>query len=71
MKRNNIAILIYMLVLATFFTSCEDWLNLYPENSQTTDQYWQTKEDVEAVVAAGYVKLQDGLDEMFVRDEIL
>ncbi len=70
MKSKNISKLMCMLVIATFFTSCEDWLNLYPENSQTTDQYWQTKEDVEAVVAAGYVKLQDALDEMFVWGEI-
>ena len=61
---------ISILFLAVFLTSCEGWLELYPENSQTSDQYWQTKEDVEAVIAAGYVKLQKSIDYLFVWGEI-
>ncbi len=56
------------LVLASL--SCQEWLNLYPENAQTSDQYWQTREDVEAVVAAGYVKLRGSVDQLFVWGEI-
>lgn len=60
------------LVLLTllFATSCENWLNLYPENAQTNDQYWQTKEDVESVIVAGYVKYQKAIDQLFVWGEI-
>ena len=66
-RLRNISI-VFLMVLT--MTSCDNWLNLYPENSQTTDQYWQTKEDVEAVVAAGYVKFQKAVDDLFVWGEI-
>lgn len=67
---NKIKILSLVAVFAFASVSCNDWLELYPENSQTTDQYWQTKEDVESVVAAGYVHLQDAIDYLFVWGEI-
>jgi len=67
---NSIKYLIVTLLVLLTASSCEDWLNLYPENAQTTDQYWQTKEDVLAVVAAGYVKLQKSVDRLFVWGEI-
>ncbi len=59
-----------VILLALLALSCQDWLNLYPENAQTTDQYWQTREDVEAVVAAGYIKLRSAVDKLFVWGEI-
>ena len=36
------------------FTSCNDWLDVLPNNEQVTDDYWKSKEDVEAVIASGY-----------------
>jgi hypothetical protein len=30
---------------------------VFPENNQSTVQFWKTKEEVEAVIGAGYVKL--------------
>ena len=35
-------------------TSCNDWLDVLPNNEQVTDDYWKSKEDVEAVIASGY-----------------
>lgn len=35
-------------------TSCNDWLDVKPNNEQITDDYWQSKEDVESVVMSGY-----------------
>lgn len=35
-------------------TSCSDWLDILPNNEQVTDNYWKSKEDVEAVIASGY-----------------
>lgn len=58
----------FLLIFTT--SACEEWLDLYPENAQTTDQYWQTKEDVQAVVAAGYIKLRKSVDDLFVWGEI-
>ncbi len=66
----KIKIISIALILLLSFGSCNNWLDLYPENSQTSDQYWQTKEDVESVVAAGYVKLQKSIDYLFVWGEI-
>lgn len=34
--------------------SCDGWLDVLPNNEQVTDNYWQSKEDVEAVIASGY-----------------
>lgn len=50
---------IVTLLIVTFTASaCQDYLTILPENNQSTDQYWKTKEDVEDVLGAGYVKLQ-------------
>lgn len=35
-------------------TGCSDWLDVLPNNEQVTDDYWKSKEDVEAVIASGY-----------------
>ena len=39
---------------AATLTSCNDWLDVLPNNEQVTDDYWKSKEDVEAVIASGY-----------------
>jgi len=39
-------------------TGCNDWLDLLPNNEQVSDDYWKSKEDVEAVVASGYFYLR-------------
>lgn len=40
-------------------TSCNDWLDLKPNNEQVTDDYWMSKEDVESVVTSGYYYMRD------------
>lgn len=45
-----------------FLTGCNSWLDLLPENQQTTDMYWKTKEDVEAVVISGYIRMKSCLE---------
>lgn len=42
--------------------ACNSWLDLLPENQQTTDMYWKTKEDVESVVMSGYIRLKSCLE---------
>ena len=39
-------------------TACKDWLEVYPENSQPSSKYWQTKEEVDAVLMSGYYYLR-------------
>lgn len=69
MKNIKITIAIGLMTIISM-TACENWLDLYPENAQVTDQFWKTKEDVESVVAAGYVKLRSAVDLLFVWGEI-
>ena len=34
------------------FTACNDFLTLYPEDDIVDDEYWETGEDVQSVVAS-------------------
>lgn len=45
-----IACLLGSLVLS----SCNDWLDVLPKDKQTTDMYWESASDVEAILAQGY-----------------
>lgn len=47
-----------MFILA----ACNSWLDLLPENQQTTDMYWKTKEDVEAVIISSYIRMKSCLE---------
>lgn len=40
-------------------TSCNDWLDVLPNNEQITEEYWKSKEDVESVVSSGYYYMCD------------
>lgn len=51
-------------------TGCNDWLDLLPNNEQVSDDYWKSKEDVEAVVASGYVYLRKCVPSMLVWGEL-
>lgn len=54
----RIKYIIVLLVLAASAGSCKDWLTVLPENEQTAEEYWETKEQVEAVLGAGYFNLR-------------
>ncbi|MFV0506662.1 MAG: RagB/SusD family nutrient uptake outer membrane protein [Bacteroidales bacterium] len=47
--------LVLILAFAVQFSSCIDWLEVLPENTQPSDSYWQTKEELEATVVSGYI----------------
>lgn len=49
--------------------SCNDYLTVLPENNQTIDQFWKTKEDVQAVLSAGYIKLRDAQESIYLWGE--
>lgn len=51
-------------------TACNDWLELHPENEQISDSFWETKEEVEAVLSAGYVKLRSSVEYLYVWGEV-
>lgn len=53
MKQKYIKIICAICVMFSL-TSCNDWLDVQPNNEQVTDDYWKSKEDVEAVISSGY-----------------
>lgn len=60
---------ITLIIIMFFAVSCEEYLTVLPENNQSTVQFWKTKEDVEAVLGAGYVKLRDAQENLFLWGE--
>lgn len=45
---------ILILTIGILFSNCNDWLEILPDNEQPSSEYWQSKEDVEAMLASGY-----------------
>lgn len=66
MKKNIILALSATLCMS----SCNDWLDLLPNNEQVTSNYWQTKEDVEAVLASGYYYMRQAVPQMLAFGEL-
>ena len=50
-----------LLVSTLLLSSCSDWLDILPNNEQVTDNYWKSKEDVEAVIASGYYYMREAV----------
>ncbi len=66
--KNKIKYLTVVLLLLT--VSCNDWLQLEPPNGLIRNEFWQSKEDVEAVLMATYQKLASMDRDFFVLGEI-
>ncbi|MDA3928965.1 MAG: RagB/SusD family nutrient uptake outer membrane protein [Prolixibacteraceae bacterium] len=61
----------YILVAIVLFTqfSCGDWIEVEPPSGLTRQEFWQTKEDVEAILMGAYGSFS-GLDNlMFIHGE--
>ncbi|GAB6011666.1 RagB/SusD family nutrient uptake outer membrane protein [Viscerimonas tarda] len=65
----KIKIVLLLVLASVMFPACDDYLSLFPDNAQTSDQYWNSKSDVESVVAAGYVKLRESVDYLYAWGE--
>ncbi len=50
--------------------SCSDWLELEPPNGLIRDEFWRTKEDVQAVLMAAYGQLASMNRKLFIFGEI-
>lgn len=66
----KIKIYAILLILIMGFNSCNDYLNVLPENDQVADEFWQNKEEVESVIGAIYVKYRATIREQFVYGEL-
>lgn len=49
-----------ILLLAT--SGCNSWMDIFPENQQSSDQYWQSKEEVYAVLMGAYTNLRNSYE---------
>jgi hypothetical protein len=65
----NIKHTIFLLVVlvVTMGTSCKKWLDLQPQDGLTRQEYWQTKEQVDAAVMGCYASLLGGSAEPMVK----
>ncbi|MDR1414864.1 MAG: RagB/SusD family nutrient uptake outer membrane protein [Odoribacteraceae bacterium] len=63
MKQIRCTLLLLLGVIA--FSGCKDWLTILPENEQTSDKFWKSKEEVLAVLNAGYVKFRNAVPTLF------
>lgn len=68
--KNKYQILISLFFVACLTTSCNDWLDILPNNEQVTDNYWKSKEDVEAVIASGYYYLRQAVPSFIAWGEV-
>ncbi len=59
-----------LLAMLMVITACNSWLDIQPENEQTSDRYWNTKEEVEATTMAGYVRMKEALDKFVYWGEV-
>jgi hypothetical protein len=60
-----------VFILMIFFqTSCTDWLELEPPNGLIRNEFWKTKEDVQAVLMAAYSKLASMNRMLFIYGEV-
>ena len=55
--RNRIMGLALTLVMA-IAGGCNSWLDIYPENQQTSDNFWKSKEEVQEVLMGSYTQLR-------------
>lgn len=49
---------------------CNSWLDINPNTVQTSDTYWQTKEECEQVLMGAYINLRDCLPSFFKWGEL-
>ncbi len=60
---------IFFLILLTVL-SCDQWLELVPPNGLVQDEYWKTKEDVEATLMGAYQLFNKMDEKLFLYGEI-
>lgn len=70
MKTRKLLFILYTLLFSVALSSCNDWLDVLPNNEQVTDNYWKSKEDVEAVIASGYYYMRQCVPTMIKWGEL-
>ena len=55
-----------MGLMALSTTSCEDWLEVYPQDRIVEEQFWEDKNDLEGVRIAAYKQMASTVDKLAV-----
>lgn len=55
-----------LIVAGGGLSSCNKYLEIYPENVQPTDEYWGSKEEVDATLMAGYYYLRASVEDYLI-----
>ena len=61
---------IFVFFFLVSLTACSEWLQLEPESELTREEYWQSGNDVEAVVAGTYKEMTWLVEELFKLGEL-
>lgn len=59
-----------VLLCGMLFSSCNDWLEIVPPDGLVQDEYWKTKEDVQAVLMGAYQGFANLDQRLFLYGEI-
>ena len=59
-----------LILLLPFMSACSDWMELTPLDGLVRDEYWNTKEDVEAVLMGAYQLFAQQDEFLFMYGEI-
>ena len=51
-----------LLLLVSGASGCNNWLDVRPENEQPVDEFWNNKEEVDAVMMGAYQQLRNSLE---------
>lgn len=69
-KMKYIRLLLLALLCIIPATSCNDWLELIPPDGLVRDEYWKSKEDLEATLMGAYQKFANLDEKLFLYGEL-
>lgn len=70
MKKKFRTIYLFAAFLLAFPLSCSEWMELIPPQGLIREEFWKTKEDVQAVVMGAYASFANMDDKLFKYGEI-
>jgi starch-binding outer membrane protein, SusD/RagB family len=65
--------LLYSIFIVLSFlslTSCNNWLDVLPNDKQVNENFWKTKEDVEGILASSYYNMRSNIKTWFLWSEL-
>lgn len=62
--------IIILFLFMGLFAGCNNWLDLQPEDSRVSDQYWTSKEDVQTTMLSCYTRMRECLQQLLIWGEL-